>query len=74
MTNEKLNTELYKKLFAEQEQFKGWLLTQPPDEILNHAYEYSTRIGTVVFHRRIRNGQKRNSFLTTSTLGGAKIP
>ena len=43
MTNEKLNTELYKKLFAEQEQFKGWLLTQPPDEILNHAYEYVMR-------------------------------
>ena len=43
MTNEELNTELYKKLFAEQEQFKGWLLTQPPEEILNHAYEYTIR-------------------------------
>ena len=43
MTNEELNTELYKKLFAEQEQFKRWLLTQPPDEILNHAYEYVMR-------------------------------
>ena len=43
MTNEELNTELYKKLFAEQEKFKGWLLTQPPDEILNHAYEYVMR-------------------------------
>ena len=43
MTNEELNTELYKKLFAEQEKFKGWLLTQPPDEILKHAYEYVMR-------------------------------
>lgn len=43
MTNEELNTELYKKLFAEQEKFKGWLLTQPPSEILNHAYEYVMR-------------------------------
>ena len=43
MTNEELNAELYKKLFAEQEKFKGWLLTQPPDEILNHAYEYVMR-------------------------------
>ncbi len=43
MTNEELNTELYKKLFAEQEKFKGWLLTQPPDKILNHAYEYVMR-------------------------------
>ncbi len=40
MNNEELNTELYKKLFAEQENFKGWLLSQPPTEILNHAYEY----------------------------------
>ena len=43
MNNQELNTELYKKLFAEQEKFKGWLLTQPPDEILNHAYEYTVR-------------------------------
>ena len=43
MTQEKLNTALYQKMFAEQEQFKEWLLSQPPDEILNHAYEYTTR-------------------------------
>lgn len=41
--SEELNTKLYEKLFAEQEQFKGWLLTQPPEEILNHAYEYTIR-------------------------------
>ena len=39
MNNQELNTALYEKLFAEQEKFKGWLLTQPPSEILNHAYE-----------------------------------
>ena len=43
MTNEELNTKLYEKLFAEQENFKGWLLTQPPEEILNHAYEFVMR-------------------------------
>lgn len=43
MTNEELNAKLYEKLFAEQENFKGWLLTQPPKEILNHAYEYTIR-------------------------------
>ena len=42
--------------------------------LLSLPIQYSTRIGTVVFHRRTRNGQKRNSFLTTSTLGVAKIP
>jgi len=41
--NEELNMKLYEKLFAEQEKYKGWLLTQPPEEILNHAYEYINR-------------------------------
>ena len=43
MTNEELNTRLYEKLFAEQERFRDWLLSQPPAEILNHAYEYTVR-------------------------------
>ena len=43
MTNEQWNTTLYKQMFAEQEQFRSWLLTQPPQEILNHAYEYVMR-------------------------------
>ena len=43
MTNEELNTQLYEKMFAEQEAFKAHLLTLSPDEILNHAYEYCVR-------------------------------
>ena len=43
MTNQEWNTTLYKQMFAEQEQFRDWLLTQPPQEILNHAYEYVMR-------------------------------
>lgn len=43
MTNEELNTALYEKLFAEQQDFKGWLVKQPPEEILRHAYEYVIR-------------------------------
>ena len=43
MSNEELNTKLYEKLFAEQQDFKGWLLTQSPEEILSHAYEYVMR-------------------------------
>lgn len=27
----------------EQNKYRAWLLTQPPEEILNHAYEYSSR-------------------------------
>lgn len=43
MDTEKLNTALYDKMAAEQKSFRDWLLEQPPEEILNHAYEYSTR-------------------------------
>ena len=43
MTNEELNTALYEKMFAEQEKYRAWLLSQPPNEILNHCYEYTVR-------------------------------
>ena len=43
MKNEELNTKVYEKAFAEQEKFKEWLLSQPPEEILHHAYEYALR-------------------------------
>ena len=43
MTNEELNTALYQKMFEEQEKYREWLLTQPPEEILNHTYEYTMR-------------------------------
>ena len=43
MTTEELNAQLYEKKFAEQEKYRQWLLTQPPDEILKHAYEYTIR-------------------------------
>lgn len=41
MTNEQLNTALYEKMFTEQETYRAWLLSQPPEEILNHTYEYT---------------------------------
>ena len=43
MTNEERNTALYQKMFAEQETFRDWLKDQPPEEILNSAYAYTTR-------------------------------
>lgn len=43
MKNEELNTKIYKKAFAEQEKYRRWLLSQPPEEILHHAYEYTLR-------------------------------
>ena len=43
MTNEELNTALYQKMYAEQEDYRAWLKAQPLDEILNHTYEYTVR-------------------------------
>ena len=38
-----LNTVLYEKMTAEQDKFRDWLKSQPPAEVLNHAYEYTVR-------------------------------
>ena len=43
MTSEKLNTAIYEKMAAEQNAYRDRLLTLPPDEILQHAYEYAVR-------------------------------
>ena len=43
MNTNDLNTALYEKMAAEQEQYRDWLKGQPPEEILHHAYEYSVR-------------------------------
>lgn len=43
MDNQELNTALYQKMFSEQETYRNWLLTQPPEEILHHTYEYTVR-------------------------------
>lgn len=40
---EGLNTALYEKMYAEQETYRSWLLSQPPEEILKHTYEYTVR-------------------------------
>ena len=41
--NEKLNQQLYEKMSADQDKYRDWLTSQPPEEILNHAYEYTVR-------------------------------
>ena len=37
------NALLYDKMKAEQDKYRDWLLNQPPEEILNHTYEYTIR-------------------------------
>ena len=38
-----LNTALYEKMAAEQDNYRDWLKSQPPEEILHHTYEYTVR-------------------------------
>ena len=50
MTNEELNTALYKKVFAEQEKYREWLLSQParrnPEPLLRVHGTGGHRAGT----------------------------
>ena len=41
--NKDLNTALYEKMAAEQDKYRDWLKSQPPEEILRHTYEYTIR-------------------------------
>ena len=43
MANPELLTKLYQRMSAEQEQYRNWLLGQPPGDILNHAAAYTVR-------------------------------
>ena len=43
MNTNDLNTALYEKMAAEQDKFRDWLKSQPPEEVSNHAYEYTIR-------------------------------
>ena len=43
MNTNDLNTALYEKMAAEQDKYRGWLKSQSPEEVLNHAYEYTIR-------------------------------
>ena len=43
MNTNDLNAALYEKMAAEQDKFRDWLKSQPPEEILHHTYEYTVR-------------------------------
>ena len=43
MNTNDLNTALYEKMAAEQDKFRDWLKSQPPEEVLNHAYPCKCR-------------------------------
>ena len=43
MDKNKLNDALYDKMDKEQQEYRAWLTAQPPDEILDHAAEFTIR-------------------------------
>ena len=43
MDTEKMTEMLFEKMSAEQDKYRDWLLAQPPEEILNHTFEYTAR-------------------------------
>lgn len=43
MDQEARMSQLYDKMAAEQAKYRSWLLEQPPEEIVSHAYEYAMR-------------------------------
>ena len=66
MTNAILNTQLYQKMYAEQEQYREWLLTQPPSEVLNHTYEYTVRQDILIAMEESRLSAKQAQILLKS--------
>lgn len=43
MDQNQLNDALYEKMAGEQQEYRAWLTAQPPDEILDHAAEFTIR-------------------------------
>ena len=64
--SEELTTRLYEKMEAEQKQYREWLLTQPPDEILNHTYEYTMRQDILIAMEEQRLSDKQAQALLKS--------
>ena len=43
MSSEELRTKLFQQMTAAQAKYRAWLLTQPPNVILDHACAYTVR-------------------------------
>lgn len=43
MNADRKTSALYQKMTAEQDKYRNWLMSQPPEEILQHTYEYTVR-------------------------------
>jgi len=63
-----LNTQLYQKMYAEQEQYTAYLLTLTPAEILDHASEYVCRENILMaMENNDLNNARAKALLKSST-------
>ena len=60
------NALLYDKMKAEQDKYRDWLLSQPPEEILNHTYEYTMREDIVMCMEELELSPKQAKALLRS--------
>ena len=60
------NTALYEKMAAEQDKFRDWLKSQPPEEILKHTYEYTVREDILMAMEELDLPQSRAAALLAS--------
>ena len=60
------NTAPYEKMAAEQDKFRDWLKSHPPEEILNHAYEYTVREDILMAMEELDLPQSRAAALLAS--------
>ena len=59
MNTNDLNTALYEKMAAEQDNYRDWLKSQPPEEILHHTYEYTVREDIVMAMEQLERSEER---------------
>lgn len=63
-----LNTQLYQRMYAEQAQYKTYLLTLTPAQILDHASEYISRENILmVMENNNLNNARAKALLKSST-------
>ena len=60
------NAVLYEKMAAEQDKFRDWLKSQPPEEILKHTYEYTVREDILMAMEELDLPQSRAAALLAS--------
>lgn len=61
------NALLYDKMKAEQDQYRDWLLALPPEEILNHTYEYTMKADIVMCMEELELSPKQAKALLRSS-------